>query len=85
MIELKNINISFDRKILTNANIHIYPGKMNILIGKSGCGKTTLLNEIGLITKHDETIYYFDGELVDNDIVSYRREKIGFEIGRAHV
>ncbi len=78
MIELKNINISFDRKILTNANIHIYPGKMNILIGKSGCGKTTLLNEIGLITKHDETIYYFDGELVDNDIVSYRREKIGF-------
>lgn len=78
MIELKNINISFDRKILTNANIHIYPGKMNILIGKSGCGKTTLLNEIGLITKHDETIYYFDGKLVDNDIVSYRREKIGF-------
>lgn len=78
MIELKNINISFDRKILTNANVHIYPGKMNILIGKSGCGKTTLLNEIGLITKHDETIYYFDGKLVDNDIVSYRREKIGF-------
>lgn len=78
MVELKNINISFDRKILTNANIHIYPGKMNILIGKSGCGKTTLLNEIGLITKHDETIYYFDGKLVDNDIVSYRREKIGF-------
>lgn len=44
MIEIKNIFKSFgDRKIIDDVSFNFYPGKTNLMIGESGCGKTTIL------------------------------------------
>lgn len=61
MIEIKNITKKFDEKTLfENLNISIENGDLVAIIGKSGCGKTTLLNLIGLI----DTVY--EGEIECN-------------------
>ena len=44
---IKNINFKYnDNEIYKNFNIEFKRGKINCIIGKSGCGKTTLLNYI---------------------------------------
>lgn len=44
---IKNINFKYgDNEIYKNFNIELKKGKVNCIIGKSGCGKTTLLNYI---------------------------------------
>ncbi|MCY7756075.1 ABC transporter ATP-binding protein [Bacillus inaquosorum] len=54
MIEIKNMNKSFnERKIFENLNLVIEPGEFIGIIGKSGKGKTTLLNIIGTLEKAD--------------------------------
>lgn len=44
---IKNINFKYDdNEIYKKFNIEFKRGKINCIIGKSGCGKTTLLNYI---------------------------------------
>ena len=44
---IKNINFKYnDNEIYKNFNLEFKRGKINCIIGKSGCGKTTLLNYI---------------------------------------
>ncbi len=50
MIKIKNLSKQFDDKIIfSNLNIIIETGECVAITGKSGCGKTTLLNILGLI------------------------------------
>jgi len=54
MIEIKNLNKSFgDNVIFDNFNVTINDGEYAVFAGKSGCGKTTLLNIIGALEKPD--------------------------------
>lgn len=47
MIEMKQIDIKFDKQIIfKNANFKTCPGKITGIIGKSGCGKTTFLKAL---------------------------------------
>jgi len=87
-IELKNINKTYSLgkvkiRALSNVNLRIEEGHFICLIGKSGSGKTSLLNILGLLDKPDdggEVIY--DGENVLNlktqKHFKIRNEKIGF-------
>ena len=43
-IEVKNISKIFDNKlVLNNLNFNVSDGELLSILGKSGCGKTTLL------------------------------------------
>ena len=54
MIEIKKLNKSFgDKTLFQDFNESIKDGEFVIFSGKSGCGKTTLLNMIGALEKPD--------------------------------
>ena len=62
MIEIKNITKSFgNKKIFTDFSMTIPNGAFKIFAGKSGCGKTTLLNMIGAIESPDSGIITVNG------------------------
>ncbi len=55
IIELKNICKKFDNKIIfDNYSLTVEEGEFVSIMGKSGKGKTTLLNIIGMLEKPDE-------------------------------
>lgn len=60
MIEVKNLDKSFDgRSILKGINILFEEGKTNLIIGRSGSGKTVLVkNLIGLLRPTNGQILY---------------------------
>ncbi|MFH0841344.1 MAG: ATP-binding cassette domain-containing protein [Bacteroidota bacterium] len=62
MIRVKNINKYFDdKKVLDNVSVSFEPGKTNLIIGRSGSGKTVLLKSIvGLLDVNSGEIWYED-------------------------
>ena len=79
MIEIRNITKSFDgRCVISDISAVFETGKTNLIIGRSGSGKTVLLkNVIGLVTPDSGEIL-FDGrnllEMNKRDILMLRRE-----------
>jgi ABC-type transport system involved in resistance to organic solvents, ATPase component len=79
MIEVRNITKSFDgRNVISDIDVIFDTGKTNLIIGRSGSGKTVLLkNIIGLITP-DKGNILFDGRdtlsMNKKEILGLRRE-----------
>jgi phospholipid/cholesterol/gamma-HCH transport system ATP-binding protein len=79
MVEIKNIVKSFEgRVIIDNVSAVFATGKTNLIIGRSGSGKTVLLKSIiGLLTPDSGEILY-DGRNVlsmnKKEILTLRRE-----------
>lgn len=47
IIEVENLTAKYgDRTILEDVNVQIFPNQITVILGKSGCGKTTLLKNI---------------------------------------
>ena len=68
--------------ILDNINYKIYPEKMNVIVGKSGVGKTTLLQIIGLLDNPTDGEYWWNDKKInfkrDSKLADIRNKKIGF-------
>ena len=69
MIEMNGICKTYGSRdtktsVLKDFNIRIADGEFVVLFGRSGCGKTTLLNIIGLLDQADSGDYYLDGQSV---------------------
>lgn len=81
MIEFRNIKKSYKSKtILENFNLKIDDGKLVVLIGASGCGKTTLLKMINrLISITDGQILINGKDIKSMDPIELRRG-IGYVI-----
>ena len=81
MIEIKNIKKSYKSKtILENFNLNIDNGKLVVLIGASGCGKTTLLKMINRLISITEGEILINGKNINNmDPIELRRG-IGYVI-----
>ena len=69
MLRLVNINIHFREKEVINDSKEIifHDGTLNVITGKSGSGKTSLLNLIGLISDPDisKCQYFYNQKEVD--------------------
>ena len=69
MIRVEGISKSFEHKrVLTDINAVFEPGKVNLIIGKSGSGKTVLLKSlIGLHSVDSGHIFYDDRDMIGMD------------------
>lgn len=66
MIGIKNINLAFERVLLDQGELCIRNGLLTGIIGESGCGKTSLLQMIGLLSNSGTMKYTFDGISIDD-------------------
>lgn len=81
MIRLEHVTKSFGRyKALDDVSIVVEEGEFLTVIGRSGCGKTTMLRAINGLQKPDSGKVYAAGEDVgEADLIRLRR-KIGYVI-----
>ena len=81
MIEVKNLYKSFDGKdVISDISIRFEKGKTNLIIGRSGSGKTVLLKSIlGLYPVDSGEIWYDDRNFLTID--DKQRKKMRQEIG----
>lgn len=81
MIEVKNLYKSFDGvEVLKNISTRFEKGKTNLIIGRSGSGKTVLLKSIlGLFDIDSGEIWYDDRNLITMNEVE--RKKMRQEVG----
>jgi osmoprotectant transport system ATP-binding protein len=75
-IQLKQINKSYDNvKALNDISLKIEEGKTTVLIGSSGCGKTTLIRIIiGLIKKDSGEVIIDNREISSVDLLEIRKQ-----------
>lgn len=63
MIEIKHINKTFgDRKVVNDVSFNFYKGKTNLIIGESGCGKTTIIKLMVGLHEPDNGDILYDGQ-----------------------
>lgn len=71
-----------DIKVLKGLNFSVEQGEFVGIMGKSGCGKTTLLKVLGMIDKQtDGTVRFMEkdtSKVYGDELADIRREQIGF-------
>lgn len=81
MIELKNVSKSFkNKKVLENISLEIQTGEFFVIIGSSGCGKTTLLKSINKLHNIDGGDIIINGSSVSNLKPTDLPRKIGYVV-----
>lgn len=87
MIALTNVEKTYQNKgisckALRGVSLAVAEGEFVAITGRSGCGKTTLMNIIGLMDRFDAGEYHFDGECVSSwdkgKVARMRNRSIGF-------
>ena len=86
MIELNSVTKTYTLgkqriKAVDNVSLTIQPGEFVAIMGKSGCGKTTLLGLIGGLDRPDSGSIRVNGaeisQLADTELTRYRRDQVG--------
>ncbi|WP_303975246.1 ABC transporter ATP-binding protein [Streptococcus merionis] len=83
MIEIHNLTKRFKNKVIfQETSFTACSGKITILTGLSGIGKTTLLNMIAGLQRLDSGSYHYEGRelsnLSDEDLSAFRGGYIGY-------
>ncbi len=75
IIQVKNLTTQFDQTtVLENISVDIYPQQITVILGRSGCGKTTFLkNLIRLIQPTAGTIEIFGQEVTGMEEAEFNR------------
>lgn len=67
------------RQVLRELSLALEPGRSLAIMGKSGCGKTTLLNLLGGLDRPDAGCLRFRGEVLRPGMLRrYRKAHVGF-------
>ena len=79
-LQLRHIQKSYLRPVLSDVNLDVTNDSYVTIVGKSGSGKSTMLNILGLVEGYDRGEYWFNGKLIRNgiDYSRLRLENIGF-------
>lgn len=81
MIEFKEVYKSYrNQSVLNNINVKIEDGEFFVLIGSSGCGKTTMLKMINKLNSIDQGEIYVDGMAVSKLPDAMLPKKIGYVV-----
>lgn len=81
MIELKNISKKYDDLYaVKNLNLTINTGEVCVLLGSSGCGKSTTLRMINKLIIPTEGEVFIDGQNVNSYCVEELRKGIGYVV-----
>lgn len=87
MIQIKNLGKTYVGEgnhftALSDVNLTINFGDFVSIMGKSGCGKTTLLNILGCVDSYTEGSYIFCGQEINklsaSALAKLRRDKMGY-------
>ncbi len=69
-------------QVLKGINLELYKGEFVVILGESGCGKTTLMNIVGGMDTLTDGAISVEGKDIsratDAEMTAYRRDKIGF-------
>ncbi|NDL66635.1 betaine/proline/choline family ABC transporter ATP-binding protein [Anaerotalea alkaliphila] len=82
MIELKSVTKSYSEaaKVVDRLDLKVYEGEFVILIGESGCGKTTTMKMLNRLVEPTEGQIIIDGQdIMKMDPIQLRR-RIGYVI-----
>ncbi len=82
-VSLRNVSKYYkQKKVLCDINLELEDSKIYVIMGKSGEGKSTLLNIIGLLDNMSSGELYINGSLVknlnDNQKANLRMNTLGF-------
>ncbi len=86
MIELDSVTKAYTlghQRIVAvdNVSLTVETGEFVAIMGKSGCGKTTLLSLIGGLDRPDSGLISVNGQVVtqlgDTELTRYRRDQVG--------
>ncbi len=87
LLSLRGITKSFGHgetkvQVLRGVNLDIREGEFLVILGESGCGKSTMLNIIGGMDQPTEGEVLFDGKdyakASEQELTEYRRRAVGF-------
>lgn len=94
LISLRGITRSFKNgdtvtTVLRGVDLDVYEGELLVILGESGCGKSTMLNIIGGMDQADGGSFCFRGQdysrADDKLLTQYRRDFIGFIFQSYHL
>lgn len=87
IVEFKDVNRTYqvgdhEQKALKDVNLELEKGKMIVILGQSGAGKSTMLNLLGGLDSPTSGTIVVDGKdistLSDDELAEYRAAKVGF-------
>ena len=87
LISLKNVIKEFPSgegvsRVLNGINLDIYEDEFIVVLGESGCGKSTMMNIIGGMDFMTDGELYIEGKdfshPTDNELTQFRRNYVGF-------
>lgn len=80
IVEISNLTKKYGNHVLFDGlSVSIPNNKLTCIYGSSGCGKTTLLNIIGMIENYTTGIITYDDKIVKNQ--QQRRKLLSYKIG----
>ncbi len=81
MIEVQGLTKAFDEKrVVTDLSFKVDEGETLVLLGTSGCGKTTTLKMLNKLIEPSAGEVYIDGKALSHDKPEDLRKKIGYVI-----
>lgn len=84
VLKVRNLEMAYqkDVKIIKGVNLDICENEFTVILGSSGCGKTTFLNAIGGLLKPTGGEVLWNGKNIadmnDRERTAFRRNSVGF-------